>query len=299
MNEKELRSMYDRITVSDTDRIRIKNRVLNAESKAPRRVFRLVFATAVFMTVLLMIPDVRISAAEFLKSVTYRIFSGSASADLELKEQPVFTDNSRPALFNEIPEAEETFGIDLLDTSDETCLRTGLHLRYHPVIVYDRDQKDRVCGMSFQNYVYVTGDLEECRVQDSSSLSIEPDVLFRPGEKYNSPLGIQIRIITDIELAQQAGLPVDPEINADDPLGLAENESAVSYHIDSIDANALILSTNADESYGIGPAVWEGNGNPVLTHMTTAVFSWNGAEYTCFGDVSIETMQDFLETLHS
>ncbi len=136
MTENELKQMYDRIAVSQQDSIRIRNAVLHSKTAVCRPVFRPAFAAAVILAGLLLIPDIRISAAEFLKSVTCRLFSGNASVNLELKEQPVFTDISLPGLFNEIPEAEEAFGIDLLDTSDETCIRTGLHLNYRPVIVY-------------------------------------------------------------------------------------------------------------------------------------------------------------------
>jgi hypothetical protein len=59
----------------------------------------------------------------------------------------------------------------------------------------------------------------------------------------------------------------------------------------------MIISTYAEEQYGIGPEVWSRKGGPV-SHITSAVLACQGIEYFYFGDVSTDTMKKFLNTLH-
>jgi hypothetical protein len=78
--------------------------------------------------------------------------------------------------------------------------------------------------------------------------------------------------------------------------GILENQ-AETFSLPSLDTKAMIISTYAEEQYGIGPEVWSRKGGPV-SHITSAVLTCQGIEYFYFGDVSTDTMKKFLNTLH-
>ena len=104
---------------------------------------------------------------------------------------------------------------------------------------------------------------------------------------------MQIRVITDAEALEEAGLTM---INVQEELHRTENESVEIYHVESIDADAMIVSTQNVSMQGMGPALWE-EPNPGIEHMVSAYLNYSGIEYTYFADVSVETMKQFLETL--
>ena len=103
-------------------------------------------------------------------------------------------------------------------------------------------------------------------------------------------------MVTDADTAEAAGLVIGTEINVQEPHHYSGNESTEIYHISGIDADAMIVSTRNVSMAGMGPALWEAP-NPGIDHITTAYLSYEGIEYTYFGDVSEDTMKAFLETL--
>lgn len=246
---------------------------------------------------LFLIPGVRVSAAQLLEKLQYTLFSDSGEQlPVTMENQEVTYHPSLPAKFDSLTDAETAFGIDLLDSADDTCVRTGKLVHYYPMIVYDKQQHDHICGMSFQDFAYVTGDLKGFKVLPAGSDTTETEFRYRKGKTYSSPIGLQIRFITDAETAERAGLIISTEINVQDPDHYSENESVEIYHISSIDADAMIVSTRNVSMAGMGPAMWEAP-NPGIEHMTTAYLSYEGIEYTYFADITADTMKAFLETL--
>ena len=105
-----------------------------------------------------------------------------------------------------------------------------------------------------------------------------------------------MRVILDAELMKEAGYYAE-DITIPDETLISENESFEIYHINSIDTDALIYTTNNVNGDGFGPAVWE-SPNPGVEKMVTVTFTYNGVEYSYYGDVSHKSMKAFLETLH-
>ena len=106
---------------------------------------------------------------------------------------------------------------------------------------------------------------------------------------------MQIRLITDAKLAEEAGIAV-MDIDVQDETYRTVSEDAEVYHISAIGADALVYTVINKSGIGLGPAVWE-DPNPGIDQCVNAVFSYKGIEYTYFGDVSKDTMKGFLETL--
>ena len=296
MNQNDLKEAYTSIGMTGQQNSKVLEYVRS--EPAQKHIFcrKTVLALAAVL-LLFLIPGVRVSAAQWLEKLQYTLFSDSGEQlPVTMENREVTYHPSLPAKFDSLTDAETAFGIDLLDSADDTCVRTGKLVHYYPMIVYDKQQHDHICGMSFQDFAYVTGDLKDFKVLPAGSDTTETEFRYWKGRSYGSPIGLQIRLITDADTAEKAGLVISTEINVQDPDHYSENESTEIYFISSIGTDAMIVSTRNVSMSGMGPALWEAP-NPGIEHITTAYLSYEGIEYTYFGDVSADTMKAFLETL--
>lgn len=298
MNKNDIREAYGSLKLSKEESAGILASV--QAGRSARRAFpgrMAVLAAALLL--LFMSPAVRVRASQWLEKLQYTLFSDSGEElPVTMESQEVKYAADIPAKFNSLPEAEAAFGIDLLDTTDETCVREGQLVHYYPMLVRDRENRSRVCGMTFQDFAYVTGDLKEFTVlpADAASPSVQTEFRYGRGGAYGSPIAVQIRLITDANLAEEAGFPAAEEINVQDQEHRSENESVEIYHIAGINTDAMIVSTRNVSLNGMGPALWE-SPNPGIEHIVTAYLSYEGIEYEYFGDISADTMKAFLDTL--
>ena len=295
MNQNDLKEAYTSIAMTEQQNREVLSYVRSGPAVKSTLYRKLGLAFAVMM--LFMIPGIRVRASQLLEKLQYTLFSDSGEQlPVMMENQEVTYHPSLPAKFDSLTDAETAFGIDLLDSSDRTCVRTGKLVHYYPMIVYDKQQHDHICGMSFQDFAYVTGDLKGFKVLPPGSDTTETEFRYKKGKSYGSPIALQIRMVTDADTAEAAGLVIGTEINVQEPHHYSENESTEIYHISGIDADAMIVSTRNVSMAGMGPALWEAP-NPGIDHITTAYLSYEGIEYTYFGDVSEDTMKAFLETL--
>ncbi len=299
MKKDEIIKAYDSLRLPTEEDRRILQNVLEGKKrKTVMPHLAPLAAAAAALAVLFMIPGVRVYASELIGRLHYMIFSDSGeSLQVEMEEKEVKHYISLPDSFNTIQEAEEAFGTDLLDTQDPTCFRSGKLIRYDPILVYDSTNHDHVAGMMFQDLAYVTGDLKDFRLAGKTpdSPSVMQEFRYEAGEIYSSPIGMQIRVITDAARAEEAGLGII-DVNVQDPMHMTENEQTEIYHIEGIDTDAIITVTVNVSAVGMGPALWEAP-NPQIDRIVEAVFSCDGIEYTYFGDVPVAEMKAFLETL--
>ena len=295
MNQNDLKEAYTSIAMTEQQNREVLSYVRSGPAVKSTLYRKLGLAFAVMM--LFMIPGIRVRASQLLEKLQYTLFSDSGEQlPVTMENQEVIYHPSLPAKFDSLTDAETAFGIDLLDSSDRTCVRTGKLVHYYPMIVYDKQQHDHICGMSFQDFAYVTGDLKGFKVLPPGSDTTETEFRYKKGKSYGSPIALQIRMVTDADTAEAAGLVIGTEINVQEPHHYSGNESTEIYHISGIDADAMIVSTRNVSMAGMGPALWEAP-NPGIDHITTAYLSYEGIEYTYFGDVSEDTMKAFLETL--
>lgn len=295
MNQNDLKEAYTSIAMTEQQNREVLSYVRSGPAVKSTLYRKLGLAFAVMM--LFMIPGIRVRASQLLEKLQYTLFSDSGEQlPVTMENQEVTYHPSLPAKFDSLTDAETAFGIDLLDSSDRTCVRTGKLVHYYPMIVYDKQQHDHICGMSFQDFAYVTGDLKGFKALPPGSDTTETEFRYKKGKLYGSPIALQIRMVTDADTAEAAGLVIGTEINVQEPHHYSENESTEIYHISGIDADAMIVSTRNVSMAGMGPALWEAP-NPGIDHITTAYLSYEGIEYTYFGDVSEDTMKAFLETL--
>ncbi|MBR4162545.1 MAG: hypothetical protein IKR11_03415 [Solobacterium sp.] len=251
--------------------------------------------TALCLCMVFAIPDVMVYANEMMNRIRYVLYSDEGDhLEIEVEEKEVRHYLTLPDFFDTMQEVEEAFDINLLDTRDKSCLRTGKLVRYWPSMIYDEEKKKSVfAGMHIQDNAYVIGDLKNFKVKESETASIEPEFSFEAGKRFKTPIGVQILILTDAELYEK-NMPAEyKEINVQDPYHMSENESVEVWHIPSIDTDAMIISMYGENSFG--PAMWEES--DTSGQMVTAMFSYEGAEYTYYGDVSVDTMKAFLDTL--
>ncbi|MBR2811259.1 MAG: hypothetical protein IKD69_07750 [Solobacterium sp.] len=296
MNKNDMKQAMHHLTLSNHQSDEILRNVLSEKPRktASFRYLPLAFAAGLL---LFLFPGVRVQAELLLQKLQVMLSSESGEQlPMTVEEQEVTYKPTLAAKFDSLAQAEEAFGIDVLDTSDETSVRAGKLLRYDPVILKDENNDRIVAGMNFLDFAYVTGDLKDFKLLAEDDAYVESEFRYQRGEEFGSPIALQMRVILDAELMKEAGYYA-ADITIPDETLISENESFEIYHINSIDTDALIYTTNNVNGDGFGPAVWE-SPNPGVEKMVTVTFTYNGVEYSYYGDVSHKSMKAFLETLH-
>lgn len=295
MKKEEIRNAYDEVKLTPEENAKVLNAVYDAKEKKRFHFAKPLLMAAALALCMFSIPSVRVYAGQMITRFRYLLFSETGeSLEMNLENQTVKHDIRLPGRFSSIAEIEEMTGVDLLDTLDDSCVREGKLMKYSPIAVTDEKNVQHICGLSVQDFAYIKGDLKQFRVlPEAEAASAENEFRYEKGNVYGSPVALQIRVITDAEALEEAGLTM---INVQEELHRTENESVEIYHVESIDADAMIVSTQNVSMQGMGPALWE-EPNPGIEHMVSAYLNYSGIEYTYFADVSVETMKQFLETL--
>lgn len=298
MNKHEINAMYSNLKMNAEKKEEIYRRIVSGTSKQKTPVLRTAVCAAACLSLLVIsIPPLRINAIEMIRSLTYTIISHNGdSVEEQLEEQNVKYHVSLPAVFSSVKDAENAFGIDLLESDDPAAEPAGSKLYYYPYIVPDEHQKDQIAGMSFINYVYACGDLKKLSIPEAISATQMDAVTYTSGERYHSPISMQIRILIDAGLYRKQGRIENIEIREETEDGLIRNDTAEAYTVPSIQTDAMIISSGSDEQYGIGPEIWQPDDHTIV-HITSAILTYQGIEYTFSGDVDTDTMKEFLNSL--
>lgn len=296
MNREDIRHMYDGIHMPAGEKEEMYKEILRLgrkKRKSPAAVILL--CSAAVLVILMSLPPFRAFAEEKIRMFSYYLFYGEDVFQAELAEKKISSaEAAGPCVFRSLSEAEETFCPAFLKSDDPSAESIPSGLFYQPVMISDERMDQHFAGMSFVNYAYASGDLQDIVLSPGPSPTVMDSISFTPGKEYASPIALQIRIITDRDLYEST-FPEKSDLSAPQDR-ILENQAEI-YELSSLDTKAMIVSTYAEEKYGIGPEVWARKGEP-LTHITSAVLTCQGIEYSYFGDVSTDTMKKFLNTLH-
>lgn len=296
MNREDIRHMYESMHMPAGEKEEMYKEIVSLGRKRRKSpAAAVLLLSAAVLVILMSLPSFRAFAGEKIRMFSYYLLYGKDVFQAELAEKEISSPEALgPYVFGSLSEAEEAFGLAFLKSDDPSAESIPSGLFYQPVMIFDEKTKKHFAGMSFVNYAYASGDLQDIVLSPGPSPTVMDSISFAPGKEYASPIALQIRIITDRDLYEST-FPEKSDLSAPQDR-ILENQAEI-YELSSLDTKAMIVSTYAEEKYGIGPEVWARKGEP-LTHITSAVLTCQGIEYSYFGDVSTDTMKKFLNTLH-
>lgn len=296
MNKEDIRHMYGSMHMPVREKEEMYKKIIGlGRKKRKSPAAAILLCSAAVLMILMSLPSFRAFAEEKIRMFSYYLFYGEEFFQAELAEKEMSSPEALgPYVFGSLSEAEKSFGLTFLKSDDPSAESIPSGLFYQPVMIMDEKKENHFAGMSFVNYAYASGDLQDIALSGGPSPAAMDSISFSSGKEYASPIALQIRIITDSHLYEST-FPDKSDLSGPQD-GMLENQAEI-YALSSLDTKAMIISTYAEEKYGIGPEVWSRKGEP-LTHITSAVLTCQGIEYSFFGDVSTDTMKHFLNTLH-
>lgn len=296
MKKEDIRHMYGSMHMPVREKEEMYKKITGlGRKKRPSPAAAVLLCSAAVLVILMSFPSFRAFAGEKIRMFRYYLLYGEDVFQAELSEKDISSPESAgPYVFGSLSEAEEAFGLSFLKSDDPSAESIPSGLFYQPVMIFDEKMEKHFAGMSFVNYAYAAGDIQNITLSQGPSPEVMDSISFTPGKEYASPIALQIRIITDKDLYEST-FPKETDLSGP-KYGILENQ-AETYHLSSLGTEAMIISTYAEAAYGIGPEIWSRKGEP-FTHITSAVLTCQGIEYTYLGDVSTDTMKAFLNTLH-
>lgn len=295
MKLNHYKSLYDKMKTSKEMDERIMQNVITYEKKKKNKMVRYLGSIAAAIAVIILalqIQPIRAVATETIKQFKnkFTILSqknGSQMIELEggyveLSSNAQKTD----CKMDSISEVSEMLGIRLLESSGAYEIKNSI--TYTPSI----SESGAVYGVMLINYGYAMGDLKKVNMETFEDWSTVSSISYEKGEKYHSPISMQITI----RAKQEEETVLDNlELNYGGWDWKIEEGNRFSnthiYTIPKLGIEAILYTTETD-----GMSSWQ----PVdgrITSMTTAIFMYEGIEYIYNGSVSQETMKEFLNTL--
>lgn len=305
MRLEEYRDLYDKVSLSEEADHRILREI--KEGKTPgrgnrfqMRADRIAAAAAVLVLAagIIRIPVVasatqslvnRFSDVIILKldqdddTTSVTVYSGITEY-LDVKQDAP----KKECKMDSLAAVSEALGIGLLQSEDAQEEKNCIS--YTPYVSED----GVLNGVNIKDDFYALGDIRDAKYNISEDPEESNTVSYRPGEKYQSPIKVEITARTSNEDG------ADEENHELDNCGRTETltgEAAIQvkeiYEIQNLGGVQAFLSE--DETDGV--STWEKREGAEIQSCTSAYFTYGGVEYRYVGAVSMETMKEFLEGL--
>ncbi|MFA9398152.1 MAG: hypothetical protein ACERKV_07795 [Clostridiaceae bacterium] len=291
MRKEELNYAYEKLTTTEDMDKAILNGVINATRRPKKKIVlktRYILAATLAVCICsLQLSPVKTYAKETIKSFS-NYFEG---ADTEVKMIGKYIEISKNACnhekkYSEISDIEKDLGINILKS--RTAYRKDKYtVEYTPYVSKNGELYGAVISDSF----YEVGDLKNVKAVTKKRCDDCNSITYKNGEEYKSPISCEITIRTDKDKEadytnhelEYAGL----SWNLDDN----EIKSINVYNCEILNVKVLLRTCKTD-----GDQAWNDiSGN--IENMTIAEFIYDGIQYRYAGDVSYDTMQDFIDGL--
>ena len=179
-----------------------------------------------------------------------------------------------------INQAGDAIGIKLLNIRNENKL-SG-YVTYSPMVSKDK----KLYGVTIANQLYNYGDLKNIGISEETG-----GISFDKGEKYKTPIGVQITVRTDENMTEKYKNDELGYVSENQNVDLDNKASdAEVYELSKLGVKAVLFTVKTD-----GPILWGiDDGELNCTH---AVFVYKGVEYVYYGGITHDTMKTFLDTL--
>ncbi|MGN0483341.1 MAG: hypothetical protein ACI4HI_07300 [Lachnospiraceae bacterium] len=184
-----------------------------------------------------------------------------------------------------LEEVSDAIGIKLLHSTEEYVDEESVE--YRPVL----SEQNALEGILISHNYYAVGDMKNISVQKRESENSINTIDYEAGEKYQTPIGVQIAVRTDDNLTSQyqdhelGFVSENVNVNLDD-----KSADAELYEIPDLGVKAVLFTVETD-----GPMTWGIEDGTI--DVTNAVLVYQGVEYVYCGGVSHDTMKEFLDTL--
>lgn len=187
-----------------------------------------------------------------------------------------------------VAQVSKMLGVDILESTEE--YEASNSISYHPYV----SKKGALNGVMLVNNHYAMGDLKNVQLKTYSDETAKSVLKCDSGEKYQSPIGMQITIRSDkkegVDYANQ-------ELKYEGMFQELKEREDVSNielkEIGNLDTYAVLYTV-----YTSGPFDTLMENGDKIESITVATFIYEGIEYVYLGAVSQETMLEFLNTLN-
>ena len=255
-------------------------------------------ASIAIVAAVFQIPSVNVGAREFFKYLFYTHSWEGGSVTMEIDEIAISDDAPREfkKMYN-FQEVEKCLGVKFLSSSIKYNSPMKYQVRYTP---YVSDEDGRLLGVivNCDCYAWMGTEGGMVIVKTYPGETDSNDVSYFPEEDVNSPIGMEVVMVKDkkkafMEYPDFLGLG-NSNYN-DEGWGGHGPKKTQKYHIQSIDADTAISELGNE---------WRGSADWLPTNqiedslpLLNAVFTYDGMQYRCYGNVSMDKMKEFLETL--
>ena len=185
-------------------------------------------------------------------------------------------------------EVSQVLGVDLLQSKDAYEAKDSI--LYTPYV----SDGGALNGVILKNDFYALGDIRDAEFNVSGDLKTEDGyiyVSYREGEKYHSPIMMEVTIRTDNNEGADDGNH-EPDYGGRQ---LKTDEGAIISELYEIENLGVTAQLTVDDTPG--PYTWNKLDGYKINSVADAYFVYQGVEYRYVGAVSKETMEEFLETL--
>lgn len=306
MRLEEYRDLYDKVSLSEEADQRILREI--KEGKTPgrgnrfqMRADRIAAAAAVLVLAagMMRIPVVasatqslvnRFSDVIILKldqdddATSMIVYSGTAKyLDVMKQDAP-----KKECKMDSLTAVSEALGVGLLQSEDAKEEKNCIS--YTPYVSED----GVLNGVNIKDDFYALGDIRDAKYNISEDPEESNTVSYCPGEKYQSPIKVEITVrASNEDGVDEENDELDDCGRTETLTGEAEIQVKEIYEIQNLGGVQAFLSE--DETDGV--STWEKREGAEIQSCTSAYFTYGGVEYRYVGAVSMETMKEFLEGL--
>lgn len=291
------KSMYEKMKTSEEMDRRIQKNVMNyASQKRKTNFIHLAYrmATVIVVTmVMLQVQPIRAAVDKVITHFTTQfeiLWQDEESTVIEMEGDYLEISSKakkKECKMNSVSQISKQIGIPLLKSAE--AYETRNCITYYPYI----SERGALNGIMLIDYCYAMGDLKNVKLKTYSSVSANSSISYEKGEKYSSPISMQITIRSN----QSDGVDYNNhELEyAGTNWNLTEGDGISDINlreITELGVNAVLFTVESS-----GPIVWYSEGIEKNDSFTTAMFIYEGIEYIYNGAVSQDTMVEFLNTL--
>ena len=225
MKKENIRHMYDGMCLLDREKEEMYREIIEKVRKRKRSIkVPALLCGAALVLFLLSLPSFRSFAEEKIRMFSYFLLYGDSIFEAELEEKNIPSPEAMgPSVYKSLSEAEKAFGLSFLRSDDPSAESIPSGLFYQPIMISDEKAEKHFAGMSFADYAYAAGDIQNVSVSADPSKAFMNSISFSPGKEYASPIALQIRIITDKDLYEST-FPKGTDFS-DPRYGIQENQA--------------------------------------------------------------------------
>lgn len=291
------KSMWEKMKTSEEMDGRIQENVMNYSAQKGKinyihYAYRIAAAVAVIM-IMLQVQPVRAAINNVISHFTNQfeiVWKDKESTVVEMQGDYLEISpkaKKKECKIDSLSQISKQIGINLLESTEAYEIKNCIS--YYPYV----SDSGALNGIMLIDHCYAMGDLKNVKMKTSADISEGSSVSYEKGEKYSSPISVQITIRSN--QSNQVDYDNHELEYAGANWNLTEGDGISGINIREVKGlgiNAVMFTVESS-----GPIEWYSEGVEENETFTTAMFIYEGIEYIYNGSVSQDTMEEFLNTL--